>query len=74
MVRVALGSGNRGEVGWCTRLAGRGRRNGGDIICGAGRKGEGGRDGKVSGTGTNMTVSGLKDGVCRRACGSAELE
>ena len=73
MVRVALGSGNRGEVGLCTRLAGEDWRNGGDI-CGGGGKGERGRDGKVSGTGTNMTVSGFQDGVCRRARRSTELE
>ena len=73
MVRVALGSGDGGEVGLCTRLAGEGWRNGGDI-CGRGGNGEGRRDGNVSGTGTNMTVSGFQDSVCRRACRSTELE
>lgn len=71
MVRVALRRG--GEVGLCTRLAGEGLCNGGDI-CRKGGEGEGRRNGKVSGAGTSMTVGGFEDGVCCRAGGSTELK
>ena len=72
-MRVALRRGNRREVGWCTRLAGEGWRNGGDI-CGAGEEGGRGRNRKVSGVGTNMTVGGFEGDVSCRVGRSTELE
>ena len=73
MVRVELARGNRREVGWCTRLAGEGWRNGGDI-CGTCGEGERGRNRKVPGVGTSMMVGRFKGDVSGRVGRSTELE